>query len=170
MNTESLSVDLGPIRLESPLIAAAGTVGSVVEFEATIDFSKYGAAVAKSVSPEPWTGRPVPRIGAVDAGMLNGIGIQNPGIDAWLDDTGPALSELAVQVWGSAVAHDVDGFAQVAEKMDAADVFFCSFFRGAHVDKLALFELLALFKRDCFDRKVSRFSIMHSFKRLTIID
>ena len=122
MNTESLSVDLGPIRLESPLIAAAGTVGSVVEFEATIDFSKYGAAVAKSVSPEPWTGRPAPRIGAVDAGMLNGIGIQNPGIDAWLDDTGPALSELAVQVWGSAVAHDVDGFAQVAEKMDAADV------------------------------------------------
>lgn len=118
----NLAVDLGPIELRSPLVAAAGTVGSVVEFDDTINFDRYGAAVAKSVSPEQWTGRPPPRIGPVDTGMLNGIGIQNPGIDAWVDDVGPAISTLAVPVWGSAVAHDVPGFATVAARLEDAPV------------------------------------------------
>ena len=118
----TLDVSLGSHHLATPLVAAAGTVGSVIEFADTVDFSRYGAAVAKSVSPEPWTGRPAPRIGAVDTGMLNGIGIQNPGIDAWLEDIGSAFSDLSVPVWGSAVAHDVEGFGLVAAAMDRSDV------------------------------------------------
>jgi dihydroorotate dehydrogenase (NAD+) catalytic subunit len=117
-----LGVTLGPLRLSSPLIAASGTVGSVVEFSETIDFSRYGAAVAKSVAPEPWPGRPAPRLGAVDAGMLNGIGIQNPGIEAWLAEIGRSFDAIPTDVWGSVVAHDIDGFGEVAAAMDTADV------------------------------------------------
>jgi dihydroorotate dehydrogenase (NAD+) catalytic subunit len=117
-----LSVMLGSHRLESPLIAASGTVGSIIDFTATIDFSLYGAAVAKSVSPEPWSGRPAPRIAPVGSGMLNGIGIQNPGIDEWIDHTSKHFPEVPTQVWGSAVAHDVHGFAIVAERMADAGI------------------------------------------------
>ena len=112
-----LSVDLGPRSLRSPLIAASGTVGSVVEFTEVTDFSHYGAAVAKYVSREPWSGRPAPRVAAAGAGMLNSIGIQNPGIDAWLDDVAPLLGTTGVEVWGSAVGRDVDEFAEVAGRM-----------------------------------------------------
>lgn len=117
-----LSMQLGPIRLDSPLIAASGTVGSVLEFLDTVDFSVYGAAVAKSVAPEPWPGRPAPRLGAVDAGMLNGIGIQNPGIDAWVSEMGQDFGDVPTQVWGSVVAHDVEGFGVVASAMDDVEV------------------------------------------------
>ena len=87
-----LTVQLGPVALSSPLIAAAGTVGSVVEFSDSVDFSNYGAAVAKSIAPEPWSGRTAPRIAPVDTGMLNGIGIQNPGVTEWIDDCGTAAA------------------------------------------------------------------------------
>jgi len=118
----SLETDLGPLRLTTPLVAAAGTVGSVVEFADTIDFSRYGAAVAKSVSPEPWTGRPAPRMGAVGAGMLNGIGIQNPGVEAWLEDVLPRIAAVPTMVWPSVVAHEPDGFATVASRFDPDSV------------------------------------------------
>ena len=75
-----LSTALGPLELRTPLIGAAGTVGSVVDFSGVADLSAYGAAVAKSVSPQPWEGRPAPRLAPTSTGMLNGVGIQNPGI------------------------------------------------------------------------------------------
>ena len=109
-----LSVGLGPVALKTPLVAAAGTVGSVVDFTGVTDFSLYGAAVAKSVSGEPWTGRPAPRVGPAGVGMLNGIGIQNPGIDAWIDKVVPDVSAVPTQVWGSAVGNTSDEFAAVA--------------------------------------------------------
>lgn len=111
-----LTSTLGPLTLRTPLIAASGTVGSVVDFATTVDFSAYGAAVAKSVAPEPWEGRPPPRMAPVGAGMLNGIGIQNPGIETWAREVGPRLESLPTQCWGSAVAHDPDGFAVVASR------------------------------------------------------
>lgn len=109
-----LSVGLGPVPLKTPLVAAAGTVGSVVDFTGVTDFSLYGAAVAKSVSGEPWTGRPAPRVGPAGVGMLNGIGIQNPGIDAWIEKVVPDVSAVPTQVWGSAVGNTSDEFAAVA--------------------------------------------------------
>lgn len=117
-----LDVRLGPIELSSPLIAAAGTVGSVIEFSDSIDFSNYGAAVAKSIAPEPWAGRSAPRIAPVDTGMLNGIGIQNPGVAAWIDAVAPQLPSFPCPVWASIVAHDVEGFGDVAASLDTTTV------------------------------------------------
>ncbi|MFV2001159.1 MAG: dihydroorotate dehydrogenase [Acidimicrobiia bacterium] len=119
---ENLDIRLGPIGLSNPLVAASGTVGSVVEFANVIDFTNYGAATAKSVAPEPWPGRKPPRMTPTDHGMLNGIGIQNPGIDRWLEKVGPRIDNVPTQMWGSVVAHDPDGFAVVASRMAGSGV------------------------------------------------
>ena len=117
-----LTTSLGPLRLQTPLIAASGTVGSVVDFANTVDFAAYGAAVAKSVSPDPWPGLAPPRLAPAGTGMLNGIGIQNPGIEAWQAEYGPAIATAGVPVWGSAVAREPAGFAEVAIGLEAAGV------------------------------------------------
>ena len=117
-----LTTSVGPLALRSPLIAASGTVGSVTELAGVADLSVYGAAVAKSVSAEPWSGRPAPRLAPAGAGMLNGIGIQNPGIEAWRTEVGPRLEGLEVPVWGSAVGHSPDEFALVAKGLETSGV------------------------------------------------
>lgn len=122
MADPDLKTKLGPLELRSPLIAASGTVGSVWEWAEVADVNIYGAAVAKSVSPEPWPGRPPPRLAPAMTGMLNGIGIQNPGIGAWANEMKPRLGRLNVPVWGSAVAGDVEGFAEVSTVLASSGV------------------------------------------------
>lgn len=117
-----LETRLGSYDLSSPLIGASGTVGSLVDFQDVIDFSFYGAATTKSVSPEPWPGREPPRMAHGDTGMLNGIGIQNPGIEAWVLSHADTFVSIPTDVWGSVVAHDIDGFAEVANRMAEAGV------------------------------------------------
>jgi dihydroorotate dehydrogenase (NAD+) catalytic subunit len=117
-----LSTSLGDHPLRTVLVAACGTVGSVTDFARTAALEAYGAAVAKSVSAVPWPGRPAPRVASAGEGMLNGIGIQNPGIDAWRAEVGSRLTALGVEVWGSAVGHHVSDFAVVAAGLEAAGV------------------------------------------------
>jgi dihydroorotate dehydrogenase (NAD+) catalytic subunit len=94
----------------------------VVDFVRVGALEHYGAAVAKSVSGEPWSGRPAPRLAPVGAGMLNGIGIQNPGIDAWVREVGPGLEDVGVPVWGSAVGKTPAEFARVAAALAESGV------------------------------------------------
>lgn len=117
-----LTTRLGPLLLRSPLVAASGTVGSVVDFAAVGALQHYGAAVAKSVSEDPWPGRPPPRLYPVGTGMLNGIGIQNPGITAWLETVAPRLPAVGVPVWGSVVGRTAAEFARVAAAMSGSGV------------------------------------------------
>lgn len=117
----NMEVTIGSMALQSPLIAAAGTVGSVHDFADLDALSVYGAAVAKSVSGEPWPGRPAPRLAPAGEGMLNGIGIQNPGIDEWRNAM-PPTEALPVPVWGSAVGVTAAEFALVAKGLTAAGV------------------------------------------------
>lgn len=113
---------LGPLIMRSPLVAASGTVGSVWEWATVADVGVYGAAVAKSVSATPWEGRPAPRVAPAGPGMLNGIGIQNPGVDSWVSDMAERLTDCAVPVWGSAVGETVAGFVKVAVGEESAGV------------------------------------------------
>ncbi|MGH8950025.1 MAG: dihydroorotate dehydrogenase [Acidimicrobiia bacterium] len=122
MASDRLRAALGPIELRTPLIAASGTVGSVWEWADAADVSPYGAAVAKSVAPVEWAGRPAPRLAPAGAGMLNGIGIQNPGIDAWIEMMTSRLPLLDVMVWGSAVGETPDEFAFVAKGLVSAGI------------------------------------------------
>lgn len=122
MASDRLSARLGPIELRSPLIAASGTVGSVWEWAEVADVSPFGAAVAKSVAPVEWPGRPAPRLAPAGPGMLNGIGIQNPGIEVWVEKMTPVLPTLKIPVWGSVVGETPDEFAMVAKGLLSAGV------------------------------------------------
>lgn len=122
MAQKQLNTQLGRIALRSPLIAASGTVGSVWEWLEVADPAPFGAAVAKSVAPEAWTGRHAPRLAPLATGMLNGIGIQNPGIEEWANDMSRRLPQIEVPVWGSVVGHDPSGFAGVARTMSEVGV------------------------------------------------
>jgi dihydroorotate dehydrogenase (NAD+) catalytic subunit len=122
MAPDRLKARLGPIELRSPLIAASGTVGSVWEWVEVADVAPYGAAVAKSVAPVAWPGRAAPRLAPAGPGMLNGIGIQNPGIEAWSEMMAARIEGLGVPVWGSAVGETPDEFAMVAKGLAAAGV------------------------------------------------
>lgn len=115
-------VALGPVELRSPLIGASGTVGSAVDFMAVAHPEPYGALVAKSVAPDPWSGNRPPRLAPAGMGMLNAIGVQNPGIEAWSAEYGPRLGEIGVPVWGSAVGHTPEDFARVAKGLEEAGV------------------------------------------------
>jgi dihydroorotate dehydrogenase (NAD+) catalytic subunit len=117
-----LETRLGDHHLQSPLIGSSGTVGSVVDFVAVTDWSVYGAAVAKSVSATPWPGRTAPRVAATGGGMLNSIGIQNPGVAAWVESIGSRLGSVPTQVWGSAVGKDAAEFAVVAATLSSTEV------------------------------------------------
>ncbi len=121
MASDRLSARLGPIELRSPLIAASGTVGSVWEWAEVADVSPFGA-VAKSVAPVEWPGRPAPRLAPAGPGMLNGIGIQNPGIEVWVEKMTPVLPTLKIPVWGSVVGETPDEFAMVAKGLLSAGV------------------------------------------------
>lgn len=122
MASVGVKAKLGPLELTSPLVASSGTVGSVWEWATVADVSFYGAAVAKSVSGAPWSGRPAPRVAPAGPGMLNGVGIQNPGIDAWMVDMKPRIAELAVPVWGSAVGETAEEFVTVAAGLENTGV------------------------------------------------
>ncbi len=117
-----VTTSLGDHTLATPLIAACGTVGSVVDFAGVGHLEAYGAAVAKSVSGTPWPGRTPPRLAGTGTGMLNGIGIQNPGVDAWAADVGPQLASIPTDVWGSAVGKDPAEFARVADVLSSTGV------------------------------------------------
>lgn len=113
------SVRIGTIELASPILTASGTSGHGAELGAYFDLRDLGAVVVKSLSAEPWPGNPAPRVYPVPGGMLNSVGLQGPGIDAWLRDELPLLEEsgatVVVSIWGRTVAD----FAQAAKMLSA---------------------------------------------------
>ncbi len=80
-----LSVEIGGIVLKNPVMPASGTFGSGMEYSEFIDINRLGAVVTKGVALKPWEGNPVPRVAETWGGMLNAIGLQNPGIDTFIE-------------------------------------------------------------------------------------
>jgi len=83
MTTHNVSVDLCGVRLKNPVMTASGTFGSGMEFSSFFDLNRLGAVVTKGVSSVPWEGNPTPRICETPSGMLNAIGLQNPGFEVF---------------------------------------------------------------------------------------
>ena len=77
------SVNLAGVELKNPVMTASGTFGSGAEYSEFVDLKELGAVVTKGVANVPWPGNPTPRIAEVYGGMLNAIGLQNPGIDVF---------------------------------------------------------------------------------------
>ena len=115
-----LSTTLGSVTLPNPLMTASGTAGHGAELAHYLDLPALGAVVVKSLSAEPWAGNPAPRVHQATAGMVNSVGLQGPGIEAWLEHELPDLlatgARVVVSIWG----HKVDDFARAAAMLAAA--------------------------------------------------
>ncbi len=102
-----LSTRVGSVALPNPVMTAAGTAGHGAELGAYVELASLGAVVVKSLSAEPWDGNPPPRVHETDGGMLNSVGLQNPGVEEWLEAELPVLvatgARVVASVWGLTV-------------------------------------------------------------------
>ncbi len=115
-----MSVDLGPIKLKNPINTASGTYGYGWQFEGFYDVSCLGAITTKGCAAEPWPGNPAPRMTEVTSGMLNSVGLQNPGVRGLMADSGEYLKSLAEK--GTAVICQVAGHS-VEEYVAAVELY-----------------------------------------------
>ena len=112
-----LSVEVGSISLPNPVITASGTTGQSAELRKYVDLSQLGAVVVKSLSPYPWQGNPPPRVHSSGAGMINAVGLQNPGVEAWKKSYLPALRETGARIVASIWGRSVDEYRQAAKQL-----------------------------------------------------
>jgi len=115
-----LSVDVAGLRLKNPVLPASGTFGYGHEPGALFDVSRLGAVVLKGTTLHPRPGNPPPRIVETTAGMLNSIGLENPGIDAVVSKHLPLLAGLGVPVIVNVAGDTVEEYVEVARRLDRA--------------------------------------------------
>jgi dihydroorotate dehydrogenase (NAD+) catalytic subunit len=105
--TLDLTTTIGSVTLPNPVLTASGTAGHGAELGAYFDLSELGAVVVKSLKAEPWAGNAAPRVHEVTAGMINSVGLQGPGVEAWVADELPALlatgARVVASIWGTSV-------------------------------------------------------------------
>jgi dihydroorotate dehydrogenase (NAD+) catalytic subunit len=117
----SLAIKLGKLELPYPTLMGSGCYGSGEEFAQFADLRKIGAVVLKSVTRMPRMGNPTPRLVHTPAGMLNAIGLQNPGIDWYLEHEVPKYGRRPWRVIGSVAGFSIDDYAHVCERLAARD-------------------------------------------------
>lgn len=106
--------------MANPVLTASGTSGHGAELGAYFDLSRLGAVVVKSLSAEPWPGNPAPRLHEAGTGMLNAVGLQGPGVEAWLTDELPALVRVRARVVASIWGHRVEEYDKAATMLATA--------------------------------------------------
>jgi dihydroorotate dehydrogenase (NAD+) catalytic subunit len=115
----NLSVKIGALTLQNPVTVASGTFGYGVEYAQLVDLNQLGAVVVKGIRLEPVRGNPTPRTVEVTSGLINGIGLQGPGVDGFIRKYWPFLRVLKVptfiNIWGTTV----EEYAEVARRFDA---------------------------------------------------
>lgn len=121
MNT---NVTIAGVTFKNPVMTASGTFGSGMEYGDFVDLNRLGAVVTKGVANVPWPGNPTPRIAEVYGGMLNAIGLQNPGIDVFLKRDIPFLQHYDTKIIVNVCGKTVEDYLEVVEKLNdsAADM------------------------------------------------
>ncbi len=114
MNTK---VNLAGVELKNPVMEASGTFGSGMEYGEFVDLNKLGAVVTKGVANVPWPGNPVPRIAEVYGGMLNAIGLQNPGIEVLCERDIPFLKQFDTKVIVNICGKTLEDYIEVVERL-----------------------------------------------------
>ncbi|MHC4923164.1 MAG: dihydroorotate dehydrogenase, partial [Planctomycetota bacterium] len=117
----SLSVSIGSLTLQNPVLTASGTCGSGLELAPWSDLSAIGGVVGKTVTREPRAGNPPPRTFETRAGMLNSIGLQNPGIDRFLSDVLPAVQDAGYVFIANIAGESGDDFSDLAARLDGVE-------------------------------------------------
>ncbi len=116
--TVDLSVEIAGLVLRNPVMTASGTFASGREFAGFVDLSRLGALVTKGVSSDPWSGNESPRIAETSSGMLNSIGLQNPGVEAFCERDLAWLAGQDVPVVVNVSGHTVADYAAVVERLE----------------------------------------------------
>lgn len=114
MNTR---VNLAGVLLKNPIMTASGTFGSGQEYSEFIDLNKLGAVVTKGVANVPWPGNPTPRVAEVYGGMLNAIGLQNPGIDVFVQRDIPFLTHYDTRIIVNVCGKTASDYIEVVERL-----------------------------------------------------
>jgi dihydroorotate dehydrogenase (NAD+) catalytic subunit len=114
MNTK---VIIAGVELKNPVMTASGTFGSGMEYGEFVDLNRLGAVVTKGVANVPWPGNPTPRVAETYGGMLNAIGLQNPGIDVFLERDIPFLQQYDTKIIVNVCGKTVEDYLEVVEKL-----------------------------------------------------
>ena len=117
----SLSTRLGPIKLRTPVLVASGTFGYGEEFAPYADLRRLGGIIVKSLTLRPRAGNPPPRLVETSSGLLNSIGLQNVGVDAFIADRLPNLLFAEVPIIANVAGTDVEEYEEVCRKLSAAE-------------------------------------------------
>ena len=117
MSDINTSVNLCGVTLKNPVMTASGTFGSGAEYSEFVDLNKLGAVVTKGVANVPWTGNPTPRVAEVYGGMLNAVGLQNPGIDLFCKRDIPFLQQYDTKIIVNVCGHSTEEYVEVVEKL-----------------------------------------------------
>lgn len=111
------SVNLAGVVLKNPVMTASGTFGSGAEYGEFVDLNRLGAVVTKGVANVPWSGNPTPRIAEVYGGMLNAIGLQNPGIDVFVKRDIPFLTQYDTKIIVNVCGKTTEDYIEVVERL-----------------------------------------------------
>ncbi|MBP3879595.1 MAG: dihydroorotate dehydrogenase [Lachnospiraceae bacterium] len=110
-------VNIAGVSLKNPVMTASGTFGSGMEYGEFFDLSGLGAVVTKGVASVPWEGNPTPRICETPSGMLNAIGLQNPGIDVFVQRDLPFLQKYDTRIIVNVCGHSTEEYLEVVERL-----------------------------------------------------
>ncbi len=118
----NMTTDLCGVLLKNPVMTASGTFGSGEEYSEFVDLNKLGAVVTKGVANVPWKGNPTPRVAEVYGGMLNAIGLQNPGIDLFIERDIPFLKKYDTRIMVNVCGHTTEEYVEVVERLASQPV------------------------------------------------
>lgn len=113
----NMKVNLAGVTLKNPVMTASGTFGSGQEYGEFVDLNKLGAVVTKGVANIPWEGNPTPRIAETYGGMLNAVGLQNPGIDVFIQRDIPFLTQYDTRIIVNVCGKSTEDYCQVVERL-----------------------------------------------------
>ena len=113
----NMKVNLAGVELKNPVMTASGTFGSGAEYSEFVDLNKLGAVVTKGVAHVPWSGNDTPRIAEIHSGMMNAIGLQNPGIDVFCERDIPYLQQFDTKVIVNVCGHAPEEYLAVVERL-----------------------------------------------------
>ena len=113
-----LSVDIGRLTLRNPVMTASGTFGYAKEFESLLELDRLGGIIVKGLSLQPSRGNPPPRIAETPCGMLNAIGLENVGLETFIEEKLPFLKTLDTPVLANIYGTDIDAYSELAARLD----------------------------------------------------
>ena len=115
-------VNLAGVKFKNPVMTASGTFGSGKEFSEFADLNKLGAVVTKGVANEPWVGNPTPRVAETYGGMLNAVGLQNPGIDLFVERDIPYLAKFDTRIIVNVCGRTTEDYCEVVQRLASQPV------------------------------------------------